>query len=203
MGIPDLTLWVDARAVTALLVLKEGQVVHESYYQGTSGSDLRISWSVAKSFLSALMGIVVHEGDITSIDDPVTKYAPSMKGGSYDGATIRNVRYMVSGVQFDEDYLDFWSVINKMGRVLAMGGSLDKFAAGLTARNAEPGALWQYDSIDSHVLGMVFRGAIGRCIKGTDGRKAARTFGAGGRSLLPDRRERRGLCDGRAEYAHP
>jgi CubicO group peptidase (beta-lactamase class C family) len=145
--------------------LKDGQIVHETYYQNTADNDLRISWSVAKSFLSALMGIVVEEGAIESIDDQVTSYAPLLKGSAYEGATIRDVLTMSSGVKFNEDYLDYDSDINRMGRVLALGGSMDDFAAGLTERVAEPGTAWQYVSIDTHVLGMVIRGATGRPIE--------------------------------------
>lgn len=159
---PEVAQWVKDRTVTALVVLKDGALVHESYYQGTSEDDLRISWSVAKSYLSALFGVLLAEGAIDSIDDPVTKYAPSLKGGAYDGASIRNVLNMASGVTFDEDYLDKNSDINKMGRVLALGGSMDGFAADLKDTFAEPGTDWQYVSIDTHVIAMVIRGATGR-----------------------------------------
>jgi CubicO group peptidase (beta-lactamase class C family) len=71
---------------------------------------------------------------------------------------------MSSGVQFNEDYFDFWSDINKMGRVLALGQSMDGFAAGITATQSTPGERWQYVSIDTHVLSMVIRGATGRSI---------------------------------------
>ena len=156
--------WITDRTLTSLLALKGGEVVHESYYQGTDADDLRVSWSVAKSFLSSLMGIVIEEGAIASLDDPVKKYAPMLEGSAYDGATIRNVLQMSSGVTFDEDYLDFNSDINKMGRILALGGSMDGFAAGLTETFAPPGEQWKYVSIDTHVLGMVIRGATGQSI---------------------------------------
>lgn len=160
----DTPAWIQERSVTSLLVLKSGQIVHESYHLGTGPQDRRIGWSIAKSFLSALFGIVMADGDITSLDDPVTKYAPGLKGSAYDGATIRNVLQMTGGVSFDEDYLDYHSDINKMGRVLALGGSMDGFAAGLRDRFAEPGQTWKYVSIDTHVVGMVIRGATGRDI---------------------------------------
>ena len=124
--------WLADRSVNALVVLKDGQIRFENYYNGTTPEDLRVSWSVAKSWLSALFGIVMAEGAIDSLDDPVTKYVPELAGSAYDGATVRNVLNMASGVIFDEDYLDFWSDINKMGRVLALGGSMDGFAAGLS-----------------------------------------------------------------------
>lgn len=156
--------WIAERAVTALVVLKDGVIRHESYHLDTIPTDRRISWSVAKSYLSALMGIVLEEGAIDSLDDPVTRYAPELAGSAYDGASILNVLQMASGVTFDEDYLDFNSDINRMGRVLALGQSMDGFAAGLTETFVEPGRQWQYVSIDTHVIGMVIRGATGRSI---------------------------------------
>ncbi|MDA7428048.1 serine hydrolase [Primorskyibacter aestuariivivens] len=165
MALPDGTMgWIKTRAVTALVVLHNGQIVHESYYQGTTAEDRRISWSMAKSYLSMLFGLVLADGDIAALDDPVTKYAPALKGGAYDGASILNVLQMTSGVEFDEDYLDYNSDINRMGRVLALGGTMDGFAAGLTETEATPGGNWAYTSIDTHVLGMVIRGATGRDI---------------------------------------
>ena len=160
----DYGQWVADRTVTSMLVLQNGEIVHEAYYQGTSAEDRRISWSMAKSYLSALFGILVDEGAIPSLDASVTDYAPQLAGGAYDSATIRQVLNMASGVTFDEDYLDYNSDINRMGRVLALGGKMDEFAAGLTDTFAEPGAVWQYTSIDTHVVGMVARGATGRSI---------------------------------------
>ncbi len=156
--------WIKARAVTSLLVLKRGEIVHESYHLGTGPQDRRISWSMAKSFVSALAGVLLAEGAIASLDDPVTQYAPGLKGTAYDGASLRNVLQMASGVQFNEDYLEKTSDINRMGRVLALGGTMDGFTRRLTATIAPPGARWQYVSVDTHVIGMVIRGATGRDI---------------------------------------
>ncbi|MGQ3488333.1 serine hydrolase domain-containing protein [Roseovarius pacificus] len=165
MTLPEgVTDWIAARDLTSLLVLDEGKIVHESYHKGTGAEDRRISWSMAKSYLSALFGILLDEGAIGSIDAPVTEYAPQLAGSAYEGATIRNVLQMTSGVEFDEDYLNYESDINRMGRVLALGGTMDGFAAGLTARAAQPGERWKYVSIDTHVIGMVVRGATGRSI---------------------------------------
>ncbi|PTX54722.1 hypothetical protein C8N43_3542 [Litoreibacter ponti] len=156
--------WIKARSVTSLVVLRDGKVVHESYYLGTEPDDRRISWSIAKSYLSALFGVVLDEGAIDSLDDPVTKYAPSLAGTAYADATIRNVLQMSSGVTFNEDYLDKSSDINRMGRVLALGGTMDGFTEELTDSFAPPGEAWKYVSIDTHVLSMVIRGATGRSI---------------------------------------
>ncbi len=146
-------------STTALVVVKDGNIVFEDYYKGTSKDDLRISWSMSKSFVSALTGLALSRGDIESIDDPVTKYAQSLKGSVYDGVSLRDVMNMASGIDFNEDYLDPKSDINKMGTVLAVGGSLDKFAA-KQKNNARPaGEAWAYCSIDTHVISMVLRAA--------------------------------------------
>ena len=161
---PKAETWIEERDVTALVVLKDGGIVYENYFLGTQPDDLRISWSVAKSYLSALVGILLDEGAIASLDNPVTQYAPSLEGTAYDGATLRNVLNMSSGVTFDEDYLDKNSDINRMGRVIALGGELDDFTTSLQDSFTEPGRQWQYVSIDTHVIGMVVRGATGRSV---------------------------------------
>lgn len=152
------------RNVTSIVVLKDGKLVFEDYFQGTTDKDLRISWSLAKSYISALTGVMLEEGSIGSLDDRVIDYAPTLRDGAYHGATIRNVLNMATGVTFDEDYLDKNSDINRMGRVLALGGEMDSFAAGLTENFTDPGVDWKYVSIDTHVLGMVIRGATGKSI---------------------------------------
>ncbi len=159
---PEAQAWVERRAVTGLVILRSGALTHESYYHSTGAEDLRISWSMAKSVLSATFGTVVAEGKISSLDAQVTDYAPGLKGSAYEGTTIRDVLTMSSGVAFNEDYMDFNSDINRMGRVLALGGSMDGFAASLKTRAADPGSHMQYVSIDTHVLGMVIKGATGR-----------------------------------------
>jgi len=160
----DVRAWIEDRNVTALLVLKDGETVHESYHLGTQPDDLRISWSVAKSFLATLIGTLVDDGTIPDLNASVLDYAPLLTGSAYDGASIRDVLQMSSGVTFNEDYLDYNSDINRMGREIALGGTLDGFAAALDGRDQEPGAAWQYVSIDTHVIGMVIRGATGRDI---------------------------------------
>lgn len=161
---PETADWVRERSVTALVVLKDGAVVAEEYFHATGPGDRRISWSVAKSMLSVVFGTLHHDGTIPDLDVQVTDHVPELMGSAYEGATIRNVLNMASGVAFDEDYMDFWSDINRMGRALALGGTLDGFTASLEERRGEPGADWQYVSMDTHVVGMVMRGATGRSI---------------------------------------
>jgi CubicO group peptidase (beta-lactamase class C family) len=178
MALPEgMSAWMAERSVTSLVVLKQGALVHESYHLGTGSDDLRIGWSLSKSYISALTGIILAEGSIGSLDDRVIDYAPLLKDGAYHRATLRDVLHMSTGVIFDEDYLDYESDINRMGRVLALGGEMDAFASELTETFAAPGEDWQYVSIDTHVLGMVIRGATGRSITDLLGEKIIAPLG--------------------------
>ena len=149
---------------TALVVIKDGIMVHESYRKGTQRDDRRISWSMAKSFMSGLYGNALASGDVKSIDDTVESYVPSLVGSAYEGATIRNVLNMASGIKFDENYMDPNSDINDMGRVLGLGGSMDKYASELTDIEAMAGERWKYVSIDTHVAAMALRAATGKSL---------------------------------------
>lgn len=150
------------RNVTAFLVIKDNKIAQEEYLQGTGEDDLRISWSMAKSVVSLLLGALIDKGliEMSALDEKIVDHVPSLRGSGYDGPTLRNVLQMSSGVAFNEDYLDYHSDINRMGRVLAIGGSMDEFAASLGKR-WEPGTYMHYVSVDTHVIGMVIRAITG------------------------------------------
>ena len=148
---------------TGLIVIQNDEIALEDYYLGNSAVTQNISWSMAKSFISALIGIAVNEGHIKSIEQSVDAYATSLVGSGYEGVSIKNVLQMSSGVAFNEDYGDFYSDINRWGRDFSLGNSQDAFAATLK-NDIEPGTVNHYVSINTHVLGMVLTQATGRSI---------------------------------------
>jgi len=150
---------------TGLLVIQDDRIVYERYSLGLSESTRTISWSMAKSFISAMIGIALDEGSIASIEQPVDFYVPELQGSGYETVRIKDVLQMSSGIAFNEDYGDFNSDINRWGRGFALGSPQDKFAASLT-RGREPGTLNHYVSIDTHVLSMVLSRATGKSITG-------------------------------------
>jgi CubicO group peptidase (beta-lactamase class C family) len=148
---------------TGLVVLKDDRLVFERYWLGNDETTQAASWSVGKSFVSALVGIAIDERAISSIDDDVARYAPELKGGAYDGVRLKDVLQTSSGVKWNEDYSDPESDINRWLRLLAEGGSIDAFAAS-SVRGCDPGTLSRYNTTDTHVLGMVVRGATQRSL---------------------------------------
>ena len=99
---------------SAFLVIQDGKVLHETYAHGDSRTSLHTSFSVAKSFTSALIGIALEAGRIERLDDPIRKYLPELTSATFDGVTVEHVLQMASGVRFDERYTAPDSDINRM-----------------------------------------------------------------------------------------
>ncbi|HRG80020.1 MAG TPA: serine hydrolase, partial [Cyclobacteriaceae bacterium] len=147
----------------ALLVIRHDTIYYENYSNQFREEDHHISWSMSKSVISALIGIAIREGKIKSIEQTVTDYLPEFVGTGYDKVRIKDVLQMSSGVGFNEDYGDFNSDINVMGRYFALGMPMADFAKRLK-RAREPGTYNLYVSIDTQVLGMILTKATGRSI---------------------------------------
>ena len=147
-----------------LIVLHNGDMLYENYWNGNSVSSKHIAFSVSKSFLSALIGIAVGDGLIDSIEDPVTKYIPDFNGTGYEGVRIKDILQMSSGVKFNEDYADPKSDINIFGRAVARGSSFRDFAKTLE-REKTPGTYHHYVSIDTQVLGFLLAEVTGMSVQ--------------------------------------
>jgi len=137
-----------------LIILHEGKMLHEEYWNGNNKDSKHISFSVAKSYLSALFGIAVNEGLIDSIEDNVSKYLEDFAGTGYEDVKIKNLLQMSSGIEFNEDYADPNSDINKFSRATARDVPFRDFAK--TLKNGRPqGTYNHYVSLDTQVLAMI------------------------------------------------
>ena len=145
---------IDYFNTDGLMILKDGEVHYENYWNENKETSRHIIWSVSKSFLSALVGIALDEGLIEDINDPIIKYLKDFKDTGYKGVSIKNLLQMSSGIEFNEDYGDPNSDINRYARVTATGTSQREFAK--TLKNSrKPGTYNHYISLDSQMLGML------------------------------------------------
>lgn len=161
----NLRSFLDRTGTTGFIVVRDDTILFEEYYQGNTETSKAISWSVAKSFVSALLGIAVSEGYIKDIHQPVTDYLPSLKKSGYDGVSIKNVLQMSSGVRFNEDYGNLFSDINRVGMYFALNMPLADFIASLKPER-KPGIFHHYISMDTQVLGMILHEATGKTLSG-------------------------------------
>lgn len=158
----DLYDYVARNRVTALLVAKDERIALEQYEYGNTDATKWMSMSMAKSISTTLVGAAIHDGLIGGLDDQLTQYLPTLKGGSYDGVSIRHLLQMTSGVHWDETHTDPNS---ERRHVLELqlaqkAGTILQYMANLP-RVAEPGTHWNYSTGETHVVGELLYAATG------------------------------------------
>jgi CubicO group peptidase (beta-lactamase class C family) len=150
----------------ALLIIKHGKIVTEIYRNKTNADTHFVSFSMAKSITSILIGDALADHYIHSIDDPITRYVPELKGTGYDGVTIRQALEMRSGVDYDERY-DFShpSLAAAMFEEALVENRI-RFAAfaKILGRAYPPGSRFNYSTLETEVLGWVLRRATKQSI---------------------------------------
>jgi hypothetical protein len=156
----DLFDYLAYNRVAGLLILKDGKVVLEDYELGAGPQTRWPSFSIAKSISSTLVGAALQQGLISSLDDPLTRYVPGLKGGAYEGVSIRNILQMASGVKWVETYTDPSSDRRKLLdlQLAKKPGSVVPFMSALP-RGAAPGSVWNYSTGESFLVGAVLEGA--------------------------------------------
>ncbi len=102
----------------AFIVIRNDTVIYERYLGGAHRDTLFTSFSMAKSFTSALIGIAIDEGKIKSVTDPVIRYVPELRGRGLDRLTIRDMLLMSTGVayQSDENLFPLWAPFSDNAR---------------------------------------------------------------------------------------
>ena len=88
-------------ATMSVVIIKNGKIIGEQYAEGYDSDSYGTSWSMAKSFYAALIGISIEEGEINSLDDPVAEYLDYFNDDRSD-ITIRDLLDMSSGLEYPE-----------------------------------------------------------------------------------------------------
>ncbi len=94
----SIATFLERTETTGLLVARDGVIMHESYHRGYDSAAPITSFSVAKPFVTTLVGIAIERGHIASIDDALDTYVPELASGGYAGVTIRQALTMTSGI---------------------------------------------------------------------------------------------------------
>ena len=153
--------WTDA-----LVILHDGLVIDERYLSGMTPEVPHLLMSVTKSIVGCVTGTLVEEG-VLSPDDLVSSHVPEVLGSGYEGATVRDLLDMRTGVRFREAYTlpdaEVRVMERSMGwRPLLPGDPVGAYQYMTTlARDAEHGGPFTYRSADSDMLGWVCERASG------------------------------------------
>ncbi len=99
---------LDETYTDGFLIIRNGAIAYERYFNGMTERTLHLSQSVGKSFVGVVGGILAGRG-VLDVNAPVTQYLPPLAQTGWRGATLQQVLDMTTGVRFDEAYTDPYS----------------------------------------------------------------------------------------------
>ena len=144
-----LDLSFEDEATQGVVLIKDGMLIAERYAQGYNSQSHATSWSMAKSFYAALIGISIDRGEIKSLDDKVSDYL-NYFNDERQAITIRHVLDMASGLEmpshehetmfFEHDHLQY-----------ARSVGFEK----------PPGQKFEYNNVNSMLLADILLAATG------------------------------------------
>ncbi|MGB2476711.1 MAG: serine hydrolase domain-containing protein, partial [Paracoccaceae bacterium] len=142
----------------ALLISRYGKIVYERYLNDTSRETLINPQSMSKSLLALAIGYALTQGDIKSLDTPISEYLPDLSKDRRGSITIKNLLQMSAGLeQISKDYSPYpWS----RGVRQHFGTDFDYWVMQLQSIDP-PGTKFEYNNNESNLLGMVLEKAVG------------------------------------------
>jgi CubicO group peptidase (beta-lactamase class C family) len=167
-GFSGLNKWAEKSQTTALIMIRRDTILYENYFNGFSRDSYFHSQSMAKSFISLLIGFALEDGFIHSVDDPLTKYVPELlvRDSRFGMITIKNLLMMQSGLKYNEAYLP-WIGIHAPWHDEAVGyyhGNVRKLLLKKVEIAGEPGQQFQYCNYNTSYLGLIIERATGKTV---------------------------------------
>jgi len=158
--IGDLDVFLARTQTTSLIVVHRDTVVYERYFNGWGPDSVFTSFSVAKAFVSTLVGIAIDRGLIRSIDDTITRYIPELadRDQRFGRISIRDLLRMASGLRYadgEEPYDDRWTYLAPDLRRAAL-----EHATIVEA----PATRWRYNNYNPLLIGMILERVSGRSV---------------------------------------
>ncbi|WAC89240.1 serine hydrolase domain-containing protein [Mycobacterium sp. Aquia_213] len=138
-----------------------GALVAEEYLDGLGAETRHLLFSVSKSLVAAVVG-ALHGAGAIEVDAPVTKYVPALANCGYDGATVRHLLDMRSGIAFSDNYLHPTAEIHVLDQAMGWAptsgsdvpSTLRDFLLTLRQKSAHGGP-FEYRSCETDVLGWI------------------------------------------------
>ena len=163
----------DKLGTVAYVVIKNDSIIFEEYWNGYSADSSSNSFSMAKSWISTLVGIAIKEGKIESINQKACDFLPEFCEGDNSKITIKHLLTMSSGLDWDEDYHD------PLGQTAEayFAPNLKKQMMRLKAVEP-PGEIFKYHSSCSQLLAFIVESATGQSVNEYTSEKLWKPMGA-------------------------
>lgn len=139
-----------ARTTRSVLVVRNGRLVAERYFHGASMNQKARLQSVTKSVTSALVGIALERGCLTSINQKMMEFFPELAGRITDSRknqiTIEQLLEMRAGYPWEESTKKLFEML--------YGGFRPSYLADVPLAR-DPGSDFDYSSLSAHILGVI------------------------------------------------
>jgi CubicO group peptidase (beta-lactamase class C family) len=143
----------------AYVIIKNDSIWFEEYYDGFGPNSKSNSFSMAKSYVSGMLGMAIQQGYIKSLDQPVCDFLPAFCDDKAKKMTVGDLSTMSSGTNWDEKYYSPLSITTRA----YFDDDLAKVMNGLKVVD-QPGKAFKYASGDTQMLAMVIEKATGKKI---------------------------------------
>ncbi|WP_461631961.1 serine hydrolase domain-containing protein [Labilibaculum euxinus] len=151
--------YLENNETVAYLVIQDGKVLYEEYWDDYGTESLSNLFSATKSIVSLLIGIAIDQGKINSINDPVGKYLKEFSEDERGNITIKNLLTMSSGLDWDEAYSSPTSITTK-----AYYGKKLREVSTNQHLVEKPGVRFRYQSGNTQLLSFIIEEATGETI---------------------------------------
>jgi CubicO group peptidase (beta-lactamase class C family) len=154
--------YLNASGTTAFLVIHDDKLLYERYFNGYDETSLNTSFSMAKSFASALVGIAIDNERIKSVNEPITNYIPELleKDERFKSITIRNLLTMSSGIKYEEGGDLPWSEEADDTKTY-YATNLRELALENCRIEGKPGEYFEYNNYNPLLVGLILERSTG------------------------------------------
>lgn len=150
------------------MIVHRGEIVAEEYMGEYGPGGAHLLMSVSKSLTATTAGLLAASGDL-DLEAPVTAYVPELAGSGYEGALVRHLVDMRTGVRFSEEYLNEDAEVRLLEEAIGWApkrhpGVPDTLVGFLATLGADGphGGPFDYKSCETDALGFVIQGAAKR-----------------------------------------
>jgi CubicO group peptidase (beta-lactamase class C family) len=143
---------------TSFIIIKNDEVIYEGYFNGYTRDSVVTSFSIAKSFTSALIGIAIDEGYIHGLNDPIVEYLPELRDKGLDNVTIRHLLTMSTGIRYihgEELFPLFRPLPLSDDSWTTDYPNLRRLALSVQSDGEIPGTAWKYNNYYPQLLGLI------------------------------------------------
>lgn len=151
-GEDNLTVFLDDHKTLAFLIIRNDTLLYESYFSDYADTSIMPSFSVSKVFISALVGIAIDEGFVTSVKQPIIDFIPELllNDPRFGEVSVEGLLNMRSGIRFNEGYTNPFADMAKY----YYGTNLRKYVSKLKMGGI-PDESYDYISVNTLLLAII------------------------------------------------